>query len=280
MQRVQPRRDRRSAFTLVELLVVVAILGILAAVIIPAVTGTMRRAEDAQVRTEIGQLDTAFSNFKADFGKYPPSRIEISNPATPATMNVLRGIWPQIRNYAVENLYDRLGAKDPFILRGDECLVFFLAGPEQKGFSKNPRDPFETVGGNRVPPFYEFDSARLSDSTDSTLIQAGVEQQFKVFRSAYPSQVKPYIFFSSYNGRGYRDDDNTEMNAYYLDAAGDKPYKPSSVQIICPGRDESYGVGGHYDVSGDRPVLKTGTSIKKEEGRDNLTNFAQSKLVP
>ena len=50
---------KNEGFTLVELVVVVAILGILAAVAVPAYTGYVEKANDAAVATELAAIKTA-----------------------------------------------------------------------------------------------------------------------------------------------------------------------------------------------------------------------------
>lgn len=66
------------AFTLVELLVVISIIGILAAFTIPALKAFKRISIINQTRAEMGQLELAIDSFKGAYGFYPPS-----NPNTP-----------------------------------------------------------------------------------------------------------------------------------------------------------------------------------------------------
>ena len=64
-------RTRMEAFTLLELMVVVVILGILAAFIVPRIT---KRPEDARVtkaRIEISNLEQALELYYLDNGTYP-----------------------------------------------------------------------------------------------------------------------------------------------------------------------------------------------------------------
>ena len=72
----RPNRLRiRPGFTLVELMTVILIIGLLAAILLPAIQGAVNTAKDAAVVAEINQLSQALTTFKNQFGDYPPSRI-------------------------------------------------------------------------------------------------------------------------------------------------------------------------------------------------------------
>ncbi len=72
---VAPRRAASlassAAFTLIELLTVVAVIGILAAILIPTTSGARVAANKAKTRTQFSQWGTAFENFRQEYGSYP-----------------------------------------------------------------------------------------------------------------------------------------------------------------------------------------------------------------
>jgi general secretion pathway protein G len=69
----QTRMGRRAkrAFTLIELLLVLVILGILAAVVVPKFTDRTRQAQIAKARTDIKAMEDAIEAFNVDNGRYP-----------------------------------------------------------------------------------------------------------------------------------------------------------------------------------------------------------------
>src|SRR5271170_7585745 len=63
---------KRRGFTLIELMIVVAIIGILAAIAIPKFADLVRKAKEGQTKGSLGSLRSALSIYYSDMeGQYP-----------------------------------------------------------------------------------------------------------------------------------------------------------------------------------------------------------------
>ncbi len=309
----------RGGFTIIELLMVVVIIGILVALLFPALRGAMRNAREMEVVTEMRAFEKAITDFNGRFGVEPPSFMILyedgddwapNNPAGVvsdaqhrASRAIIRQIWPDF-NFSVDYDLDRDGTTGEsgvyVILNGSECLVFFLGGPATfvdtdgdgtsdsyapQGFAADPGIPFRG-GGNRIGPFHEFEVSRLVDIDGDGMPECV---------DPLPEQDVPYLYLSSYDGRGYQpfgldfdctgpsgmgnaDDELTNgtlADMYYVsytDACTNQPQNPNSFQIISPGEDGEYGTGGLYNGE------SVGSSSGRAFERDNITNFKGGRL--
>ncbi len=67
--------DGRGGFTLVELLVVMAVLGLLAALVTPTLTAAIERGRVARVGSDLRQIEIALEVYYSDHRRYPPVRV-------------------------------------------------------------------------------------------------------------------------------------------------------------------------------------------------------------
>lgn len=65
------RNGARTAFTLIELLLVLVILSVLAALVVPKFTGRSDQARETAAKVDIKALSTALDAFETDTGRYP-----------------------------------------------------------------------------------------------------------------------------------------------------------------------------------------------------------------
>lgn len=287
------RWHNRLAFTLIELLIVITIIAVLIGLLLPAITGVRNNIRAGETKAEITQLTTAIASFKSEFGVEPPSYLAIppvsdtsrwSSSAYAPSRRILRQIWKRF-DFSVNGGLANSAAVE---LHGQECLMFFLGGVRNVedangnnlrdvgeatntllGFSSNPSQPFAIDAGTRSGPFFEFrlDRARDIDGDD-----------FYEYVDTLPGQTRPYLYLSSYGGRGYRNQDTQfygdvvqDLDAVYSQTAGiganAQPWKKDGFQIISAGFDLEYGVGGVY-------VPGTDLTAAQRQDQDNITNFA------
>ena len=65
------KRYRDAGFTLIELMIVIAILGLMAYMVAPRLMGVMGKAKPKIALTDIKNLETALDLFYLDVGRYP-----------------------------------------------------------------------------------------------------------------------------------------------------------------------------------------------------------------
>jgi general secretion pathway protein G len=128
------RRTRAAGFTLIEIMVVVVILGILAALVLPNVMGRIGQAQSTKVKADIQGYETALSLFKLDNFKYPSTDQGLESL-------VKQPADPSIRNWK-EGGYIRSLKKDPWGhdyqyiypgTHGTEYDLFTLGADNQPG---------------------------------------------------------------------------------------------------------------------------------------------------
>lgn len=74
MKSARCHRTSQGAFTLIELLLVLVILGILAAIVVPKFAGRTEQARLTAAQSQISTFGTALDSFEIDTGKYPTGK--------------------------------------------------------------------------------------------------------------------------------------------------------------------------------------------------------------
>lgn len=75
-----PSSSRAAAFTLIELLTVIAIIAILMALLFPAIMSAKEAARRAQALNDVQQIVAAVKSYNTEYGRYP----DIATAAAPA----------------------------------------------------------------------------------------------------------------------------------------------------------------------------------------------------
>jgi general secretion pathway protein G len=76
---------RNQAFTLVELLIVIIIIAVLAAIAIPKFSNSSLKSKESALKAELSLLRNAVELFKNDCGAYPAALADLAGNAAPAS---------------------------------------------------------------------------------------------------------------------------------------------------------------------------------------------------
>ncbi len=77
-------RGCKGGFTLVELLVVIVVLAILAAIVLPKFVDSSLRSKESALKSDLKLLRNAVNLFYADTGYYPAQLSDLTSTAAPA----------------------------------------------------------------------------------------------------------------------------------------------------------------------------------------------------
>lgn len=89
--RTKPTQPRPLAFTLIEMLIVITIIGILAGISVPVVGGVMERARKVKVLSSIKDLQVAIKSYQTEYNRYPSTTTSSDTDATTDASNGLIG---------------------------------------------------------------------------------------------------------------------------------------------------------------------------------------------
>ena len=112
MRNIKIRRIKQQGFTLIEIMVVVVILGILAAAVVPKIMSRPEQARIEKAKHDITSLESALNIYKLDNYRYPSTDQGLESLVTKPSGS------PQPRNYKSGGYIKKLN-KDPW---GQEYL--------------------------------------------------------------------------------------------------------------------------------------------------------------
>jgi prepilin-type N-terminal cleavage/methylation domain-containing protein len=262
---------RRTAFTLIELMVVLAILLVLGALAVAAAAKALGRGTELTNRNDISQLAAAVKSFQTSYQvRWLPSRIRLrekldyvmTDSYEADSYQYLTTLFPKLRGQQVPDGsggtfswvdWNGNGVVDaaPVDLEGDQCLVFFLGGipvggatPGVLGFAGDPADPSTSTGttATRLGPYYPFHPSRLIDRSGAGFYSYLDGYGKNVF--AYFSCYRTPNGYGRYAARFGSDCGGLGVSPYAEVLGGTSRFpNPDSFQILSAGADGRFGRG-------------------------------------
>ncbi|WP_088331192.1 type II secretion system major pseudopilin GspG [Lacimicrobium sp. SS2-24] len=126
------RSNKQSGFTLIEVMVVLLIIGMMAAFVAPAILGNQESAELKKAAIDIQQLESAIQMYRVRTGMLPTTEQGLDALVNAPT------IEPMPRNYPADGIIQRLPqdpwGNDYYLLSPGEMGTFdvFSAGPDRQ----------------------------------------------------------------------------------------------------------------------------------------------------
>ena len=118
---------KKKAFTLVELILVITILGILAALVLPTFQGNVATAKESASKSNLMTIRTQIELYKLQHNGYPPGYVN--------------GVGTDIATLVLQFTTTVTGIVSPITIPADP----FLYGPYLKKIPKNPFNELSTI---------------------------------------------------------------------------------------------------------------------------------------
>jgi general secretion pathway protein G len=120
----------QKGFTLVELMVVVAIIGILAAIVIPKFSASTDTAQDAKLKANLRTVDGTIMQYYAANSKYPAAKDDLYS----TTNTTYLASWPKDAKDG-DIVYTIETDKISYTLKGKDSKSKDRLSPGSKGYT-------------------------------------------------------------------------------------------------------------------------------------------------
>jgi len=130
MNKINGIVKKTSGFTLIEVMVVVVILGILAAVVVPKIMSRPEQARIVKVKQDILAIQSALDLYKLDNGFYPSTDQGLQALISKPTVDPMPRNW-KTDGYLHQIPMDPWGQQYQYINENDQLRIFSY-GPKGK----------------------------------------------------------------------------------------------------------------------------------------------------
>lgn len=147
-------RGLAVGFTLVELLTVIAIVGVLIALLLPAIQAARESSRRAQCTNHLKQLSIGLSNFESSHAKFPAGQRWSAPRATPGSYAIAWSatILPHIEQEALSDLIDfQYNLSDPRNLPATSQIVSVYLCPSTSLFEEHRSESGHLISLGGVP---------------------------------------------------------------------------------------------------------------------------------
>ena len=290
---------RRAAFTLVELMIVILIIGLLAGIATPVIFTAMTTARQFTIINETQQINAAVERFRTDHGFYPPT----FNSGAAGGVNSLAQFRTYLNRIAPNNSEVSSGglakwwAQVGSNLDQRSGLVFWLSGlanskqyplsgtaaiassPANQNMVLAPYNANLLVDGitSTAGPidrnvFFEFKSGQLVSLEDANgnALSLGIKGYSQPNGKGDPEDlVYLYRDFRSYispNGNAYHSgEDNMGAPINF--------FNPTTFQLVSPGMDGSLSQFAMIETD----LMKTEDPDNSDDGEDDEVPYVDSE---
>lgn len=228
------RSRRGAAFTLIELLTVIAIIAILMGILFPVIAAVKEGARRTQAKNDVQQIVAAVNHYYTEYGKYPSLEVK----STAATADA-----------ATQDVF--VGEKsDDATPKGNNSLLFYTL----RGIPKAPNDEHRL--NPRKIEFFQAKSVKNPEAPSGGFLDkevGGSKGDSKVGCFFDPWGKQYFVMIDS----NY--DKVLDMGQCYTDFSATDDRPRVSVGVFSMGKDETLG-----DLKSSKGVYRSGQKVSDD----------------